>query len=122
MGGGERSYFGFEYQIQASVLFLLKECTNAKFENMFIESPFGHDAEVNFRDSNALDNSDRALSGKIDSIRTVWIQVKTRARKSEWHPSDIRDLLLKTDEQDSDNQNLIQALSNDPKSIFLFIK
>ena len=46
MPGGEASYYGFEYQIYASVLLMLIEHQRSNFVGFRIETDFGNDAEA----------------------------------------------------------------------------
>lgn len=127
MSAGDASYFGFEYQIYASVFLMLIEHQNLTFSEMIIETPFGHDAAIFSNPSTISTSSPEEEKNLIVSLnsgsRIKQIQVKTKVRHYMWNPSEIRKVLLKQDESVHSGgkvPTVLDSLLNNPQEIFIF--
>jgi len=126
MGAGDTSYFGFEYQLYASVFLMLIEHQNLSFSEMTVETTFGNDAAIQsvVVPSLDFDLEEREFSVHVNGGRvTKQIQVKTKARHYLWHSSEFREVLLKADESSTSKskaQTVLDRLINNPEEIFIF--
>ena len=122
MPAGDRSYFGFDYQIYASVLIMLLRHQSSDFEALEVETDFGNDATVTLQrlEAQRTKTLDLVVPGEVSSIH---VQVKTKIRTYQWQPNDLRKVLLKRDETNPQNTNytLLDRLIQNPDEVFLFV-
>src|SRR5258706_6141756 len=114
--GGVVGYFGYEYQFLATSLLLLNAHTykDTSFK-LTVETLFGEDAELERKREKGL-NAEQTQDDVI-----IQVQVKTRQQIQHCRPSDVRDLLLKSDENDANGNTVLDNLHLNTNSIFLFI-
>lgn len=114
--GGVVGYFGYEYQFFATTLLMLNAhaAKDLPFK-LSIETLFGEDAELERRKVKLLSTE------QVFDDETIQVQVKTKQKSQHWRPSDIRDLLLKKDENGINGGTILDKLYSSPNSSFLFI-
>jgi hypothetical protein len=122
MSGGNDGYFGYEYQFWASVLLMLKEHSQGTLEEFIVESDFGNDAEVVtcLEPEQSDQENEKSLHATVVAQSNQVIQIKTKSRKYQWQPSDLREVLLKQDERTSaPNTVLDSLLATDSRFLFV---
>jgi DNA polymerase III delta prime subunit len=114
--GGVVGYFGYEYQFFATTLLMLNAhaAKDLPFK-LSIETLFGEDAELERRKVKLLSTE------QVFDDEAIQVQVKTKQKSQHWRPSDIRDLLLKKDENGINGGTVLDKLYSSPNSSFLFI-
>ena len=114
--GGVTGYFGYEYQFWATSLLLLNAHTKTDVPfKLSVETLFGDDAELEHKREKGL-----GIEQDQDDV-IIQVQVKTRQLTHHWQPSNIRDLLLKKDENNSSRNTVLDKLYSNSNSLFLFI-
>jgi DNA polymerase III delta prime subunit len=115
--GGVVGYFGYEYQFFATTLLMLNAHAAKDFPfKLSIETLSGEDAELERRKVKLL-----SAEQVVDDKTVLQVQVKTKQKSQHWQPSDIRDLLLKKDENDANDGTVLDKLYSSQNSSFLFI-
>lgn len=124
MGSGDKAYFGFEYQIQVSVLLMLRQHHAGNFVELQIETDFGHDASLISHTPSGDDNVEKEIGLTYHGKETAkHVQVKTKDRKYQWGASEFRDVLLKKDESKTSDDvvTVIEQLVGNSDDVFYFI-
>ena len=114
--GGVIGCFGYEYQFYATSLLMLNAHKNDNVSfKLSVETLFGEDAELEHKEDKVLSSTQNQNNIYIQ------VQVKTRKQTHHWHPADIRELLLKSDESSLGDETVLDKLYSTTNSIFLFI-
>ena len=110
--GGVSASRGFDYQDKVAAFLLLWANTHEDFESLEIESSFGDDIFINL------------TSSQPNTQAVIRVSVKTKAANYQWEASEIRDMLLKTNEDrgvGNTQPNLLAQIVADINQKLLFI-
>lgn len=122
VSAGISSYKGFEYQFHVSAWLALLAYQDEHFSALRIETTFGDDADLSYGPKTGINENTLSVTQFYEEA-IVRIQIKSRDSSSTWQPSDIREMLLKTDESSTDSipTTVAERLSTSLKERFVFI-